>query len=172
MPLGGRSRFSTQPGWIELPEVQIPDPNTRSAIKSWKKLLSSPLPVNNKKHYAAAIAAFVGWGFFSIPLRALQHYPAGEILYFRILFSALIMLVIVFAFKREDWRKDWSALNALSKPERNKVILLTLAGGVLLSVNWLLRSEEHTSELQSHSDLVCRLLLEKKKKIINHDPNA
>src|SRR5215204_6683141 len=29
------------------------------------------------------------------------------------------------------------------------------------------RSEEHTSELQSHSDLVCRLLLEKKKNIIN-----
>src|SRR5260221_1129612 len=27
----------------------------------------------------------------------------------------------------------------------------------------LARSEEHTSELQSHSDLVCRLLLEKKK---------
>src|SRR2546421_6953478 len=37
-----------------------------------------------------------------------------------------------------------------------------------------LRSEEHTSELQSRSDLVCRLLLEKKKKkydsliILNH----
>src|SRR5438132_2105150 len=31
------------------------------------------------------------------------------------------------------------------------------------------RSEEHTSELQSHSDLVCRLLLEKKKnKITRH----
>src|SRR5260221_4528884 len=29
------------------------------------------------------------------------------------------------------------------------------------------RSEEHTSELQSHSDLVCRLLLEKKKKTKN-----
>src|SRR5438034_3250094 len=28
----------------------------------------------------------------------------------------------------------------------------------------LARSEEHTSELQSHSDLVCRLLLEKKKR--------
>src|SRR5437588_2486928 len=27
-----------------------------------------------------------------------------------------------------------------------------------------IRSEEHTSELQSHSDLVCRLLLEKKKR--------
>src|SRR5438034_3769090 len=30
--------------------------------------------------------------------------------------------------------------------------------------SWDKRSEEHTSELQSHSDLVCRLLLEKKKK--------
>src|SRR5436190_9903047 len=30
-----------------------------------------------------------------------------------------------------------------------------------------IRSEEHTSELQSHSDLVCRLLLEKKKKTTN-----
>src|SRR5438132_9133694 len=34
----------------------------------------------------------------------------------------------------------------------------TLRGGMPM------RSEEHTSELQSHSDLVCRLLLEKKKK--------
>src|SRR5438132_6246485 len=31
------------------------------------------------------------------------------------------------------------------------------------------RSEEHTSELQSHSDLVCRLLLEKKKKKKNEN---
>src|SRR5437588_2851078 len=31
------------------------------------------------------------------------------------------------------------------------------------------RSEEHTSELQSHSDLVCRLLLEKKK---NEEPTG
>src|SRR2546421_4852974 len=30
-----------------------------------------------------------------------------------------------------------------------------------------MRSEEHTSELQSRSDLVCRLLLEKKKKYTN-----
>src|SRR5436305_9981309 len=30
------------------------------------------------------------------------------------------------------------------------------------------RSEEHTSELQSRPHLVCRLLLEKKKKTINH----
>src|SRR5438034_7728941 len=34
---------------------------------------------------------------------------------------------------------------------------------VLAPVRNAVRSEEHTSELQSHSDLVCRLLLEKKK---------
>src|SRR2546430_13522959 len=33
-----------------------------------------------------------------------------------------------------------------------------------------LRSEEHTSELQSQSNLVCRLLLEKKKNITDHPP--
>src|SRR5688572_31436112 len=35
------------------------------------------------------------------------------------------------------------------------------------SMSDLHRSEEHTSELQSQSNLVCRLLLEKKKKNIN-----
>src|SRR6266851_4784944 len=37
-------------------------------------------------------------------------------------------------------------------------------GGCTRSVATTPRSEEHTSELQSHHDLVCRLLLEKKKK--------
>src|SRR5437773_8365319 len=51
------------------------------------------------------------------------------------------------------------------------VFLVCLPGALPLAAgratDWLiviyLRSEEHTSELQSHHDLVCRLLLEKKK---------
>src|SRR5260370_28205688 len=43
----------------------------------------------------------------------------------------------------------------------------------LLTVFLLHRSEEHTSELQSHLNLVCRLLLEKKKTNTNcHRPRA
>src|SRR5260221_3864445 len=38
--------------------------------------------------------------------------------------------------------------------------------------NAVVRSEEHTSELQSHSDLVCRLLLEKKKKTLELRPES
>ena len=33
----------------------------------------------------------------------------------------------------------------------------------VIGIDEIERSEEHTSELQSHHDLVCRLLLEKKK---------
>src|SRR2546430_13193728 len=47
------------------------------------------------------------------------------------------------------------------------VLLLLSATAVVLMLHssWILweRSEEHTSELQSQSNLVCRLLLEKKK---------
>src|SRR3712207_7403793 len=39
---------------------------------------------------------------------------------------------------------------------------------VALLLLLLLRSEEHTSELQSRQYLVCRLLLEKKKKVIHN----
>src|SRR5256885_11359645 len=44
-----------------------------------------------------------------------------------------------------------------------------LLGGV--APTWLVRSEEHTSELQSPCNLVCRLLLEKKKKNNRYIPS-
>src|SRR5690242_6216938 len=43
-------------------------------------------------------------------------------------------------------------------------LIALLLTGIHLSVSARTRSEEHTSELQSHVNLVCRLLLEKKKK--------
>src|SRR5690348_18012965 len=43
-----------------------------------------------------------------------------------------------------------------------------LLGRAALSRRFYRRSEEHTSELQSPVHLVCRLLLEKKKKIARH----
>src|SRR5437868_10312053 len=43
-----------------------------------------------------------------------------------------------------------------------------IPSGNLLLEREVFRSEEHTSELQSRFDLVCRLLLEKKKKTIKY----
>src|SRR5688572_31439060 len=63
--------------------------------------------------------------------------------------------------------------HAEATPEHLLVALLEQRGGIVPSVLGKLkieatqvagdRSEEHTSELQSQSNLVCRLLLEKKK---------
>src|SRR5260370_42011651 len=46
-------------------------------------------------------------------------------------------------------------------PQRTRLLLESLAAQRVFGEA---RSEEHTSELQSHLNLVCRLLLEKKKK--------
>lgn len=93
--------------------------------------------MNNKKHYIAGISAFVIWGFFSIPLRALSAYSVGEILYFRIFLSSIVLLAIVFGFKRGELKKDLAYLRSFPRGQRNKIIWLTMAGGALLIVNWL-----------------------------------
>src|SRR2546427_10803966 len=49
------------------------------------------------------------------------------------------------------------------QPQQRKPVLFTRVTSTYVAQNPA-RSEEHTSELQSQSNLVCRLLLEKKKK--------
>lgn len=90
------------------------------------------------KHYSAAILAFVIWGFFPIPLRWIQSYPAGEILFYRILFSLVTLAVVIGLFRREAVKNDWLQFVRLDKSHRRRTALLTLAGAVLLGVNWLL----------------------------------
>src|SRR2546421_6282792 len=51
-------------------------------------------------------------------------------------------------------------------PRRDRSTSLLFGYVRKLSLRGERRSEEHTSELQSRSDLVCRLLLEKKKKAV------
>src|SRR6266403_4771509 len=61
--------------------------------------------------------------------------------------------------------KVWTRLETAGEIEmamRMKRVLYSVVASCALA--GALRSEEHTSELQSRRDLVCRLLLEKKKK--------
>src|SRR5205085_10665672 len=73
--------------------------------------------------------------------------------------------------RREVGQADWRLIALATfvvcttyfvRALRWRVLLTPLAPARLLD---LFRSEEHTSELQSQSNLVCRLLLEKKKYI-------
>src|SRR5204863_9207664 len=71
------------------------------------------------------------------------------------------------ARSRNSWTCSSIFSATLSHPRRSR-ISSRLAGSLDHSVESLAqslrgRSEEHTSELQSRRDLVCRLLLEKKK---------
>src|SRR5260370_5085567 len=64
---------------------------------------------------------------------------------------------------------DWRAPIERCQLSRNVSQTARLRRNLVGSDQPLQRSEEHTSELQSHLNLVCRLLLEKKKK--NHSTN-
>src|SRR2546427_3661556 len=69
--------------------------------------------------------------------------------------------------RRPTWVR-WSAANAkLRNASRSERSCAATSGFCTFTATWrpsCSRSEEHTSELQSQSNLVCRLLLEKKKK--------
>src|SRR5947207_11857295 len=73
--------------------------------------------------------------------------PRSTLFPYTTLFRSTPVLTLAMQSRKRAWA------------ERNRVYDV-----VRCSSSWDSRSEEHTSELQSHSDLVCRLLLEKKKK--------
>src|SRR3712207_7869438 len=78
-------------------------------------------------------------------------------------------------FRSDDWvTKD----EPMTGPQRSYLQTLCREGNEEFNENWtkaeaskkIDRSEEHTSELQSRQYLVCRLLLEKKKKVYTPTP--
>src|SRR2546430_10053331 len=81
---------------------------------------------------------------------------------------------MIFFFQAEDGIRDLTVTGVQTcalpiswrSPSRFSLRSATrpLTGSLKIPVVTILRSEEHTSELQSQSNLVCRLLLEKKKK--------
>src|SRR5688572_32758699 len=69
-----------------------------------------------------------------------------------------------------SWNSTTASVGCRARRERTQSSSSRSSGGITPKLSRLahracsLRSEEHTSELQSQSNLVCRLLLEKKKK--------
>src|SRR3712207_8788266 len=90
--------------------------------------------------------------------------PRSTLFPYTTLFRSMMALLFAIA-------SGFSALDlatrdhALGLPEGSIRALIAL---ILIMIFIILRSEEHTSELQSRQYLVCRLLLEKKKNKTNH----
>jgi chloramphenicol-sensitive protein RarD len=117
--------------------------------------------VKMNKYYGAAIAAFLIWGFIPFPLRALHGYPSGQILYFRILVSVICLVILLATVKRREALQTWQRFIQNPFREKRRFALLTLAGGALLTMNWLLFIYviNHISiQTASFSYLLCPIL--------------
>lgn len=90
------------------------------------------------RHHLAALAAFLIWGFFPIPLRILHGYASGQILFFRILLSLVLLLLIHGLGRRAAVRTVAQQWQAAGRAERRNVAVSTVVGGLLLTANWLL----------------------------------
>jgi chloramphenicol-sensitive protein RarD len=53
------------------------------------------------KYYVAALSAFLIWGFFSLALKPLHNYPSLDILFYRVFFCAILMLLYNVIFRRQ-----------------------------------------------------------------------
>src|SRR5688572_29392072 len=82
--------------------------------------------------------------------------PRSTLFPYTTLFRSISVLIAILATVLGTKRWTWFILAPLS-------LALILATVWLLARSQIPRSEEHTSELQSQSNLVCRLLPEKKK---------
>ncbi|WP_354581995.1 EamA family transporter [Hymenobacter sp. UYP22] len=90
------------------------------------------------RYHLAAFVAFFIWGFFPIPLRWLAGYPSGQILFFRVLFSLVLLLLIHGVARRDTVRQTWGQWRAAPATERRQASVSTVVGGFLLTANWLL----------------------------------
>src|SRR5437588_5653120 len=95
----------------------------------------------------------------------LRRPPRSTLFPYTTLFRSVIVNLIkkhgkYVLLSEHDYRKASQWFNKYG----DKIVLVgKLLPGLRYLISLPARSEEHTSELQSHSDLVCRLLLEKKK---------
>ena len=78
------------------------------------------------------------WGFFSLALKPISYVPSFDILFYRISFSAIIIICFTLFFRRKIFLKDIYTFKNLPQKEKRKGLYLTLTGGVLLGINWFL----------------------------------
>src|SRR5699024_12274665 len=106
----------------------------------------------------------------------LSHYPPSLLLFFCLLrpppTSTLFPYTTLFRsaerlglIDHDAFAFVWVVDAPMFEPAADAVASgdVAVGGGAWTAVHHAFRSEEHTSELQSRFDLVCRLLLEKKK---------
>ncbi len=120
------------------------DKKAGSATACQTSRIFAPSPSNHcfsvrlSRYHLAAFMAFLIWGFFPLPLRMLSSYASGQILFFRVVLSLLLLLLINGVLRLPAVRATWQQYQQAPHRERRRVLALTAVGGLLLVGNWLL----------------------------------
>ena len=93
-------------------------------------------PSKKATYYSAAIVAYTIWGFFSLVLRPLDTYTAADILFYRVFCCAVLMVLIVFLFRRKKWTDTVELFRSLPPDKKRLTILLNIGGSIFLTGNW------------------------------------
>ena len=96
------------------------------------------MPKKIGSYYAAALAAFIIWGMFSFALKPLKNYASIDVLFYRVFAAATLLLIYAYVLKPKKMKRNYQNFIALNKKEKQKTILLTIAGAILLTVNWFI----------------------------------
>ena len=88
------------------------------------------------KYYLAAFFAFFIWGFFSFALKPLHNYPSLDIMFYRVFFSVVVMVLINLVFRKNVIRENWNHFSKMSKEQKRSTVVLTLGGALFLASNW------------------------------------
>ncbi|MCC2546091.1 EamA family transporter [Hymenobacter sp. BT175] len=89
------------------------------------------------RYHLAALTSSLIFGFFPIPLRLLGDYPSGQILFFRVLLSLVLLIVLHVIGRRAEVRRTWQQWQAAPRAERRRVGGSAVLSGMLLATNWL-----------------------------------
>lgn len=117
------------------------------------------MPFN--KYFLSAFTAFAIWGFFSLALKPLTNYPSLDILFFRVFIATLFLLLLNFLFRKKILLQAKATFQQLSKKHKRKSVLMTVAGGFLLVLNWYLfiYAINHVSlQSASFAYIICPIL--------------
>lgn len=90
------------------------------------------------KYYLAALSSFILWGFFSLALKPLKDYASLDILFYRIFLATIFLLGINLLFRKRELCADLFFFKSMESSARSNTLLLTIAGGFLLIINWFL----------------------------------
>ena len=88
------------------------------------------------KYYLAAATAFTIWGLFSFVLKPLHDYPSPDILFYRIFFCVVLMVVTNLLFRRKNITETRTSFAQLNSKTKTNLMALTIISSILLAGNW------------------------------------